>query len=217
MKFFISFILFFSLVSKSYAQEKTFVGVAQYKMGMVGGADDDSTVFVFDKKRIAQVLYMPDEKNPGKRVEIRIISDFANNRQYIVNEESKSFKMANLEKSKPYDFINTDKIMLVKGSVCFHYKADSSQIDKSIMLQADCLAAPDYVNENVREFWAMGVLPVIVDNRLVMDFIVTESKAVKPRIYIANIKRLTSVDEFFDIKGYKDIAEKAISGKENGN
>jgi hypothetical protein len=95
--------------------------------------------------------------------------------------------------------------MLVKGSVCFHYKGDSSQIDKSKMQRVDCLAAIDYMNEYIKEFWFMGFHPIIVDSKIVMDFIVTENDGSKPRIYISDISARTNVDEYFNLTGYKEI------------
>jgi len=93
----------------------------------------------------------------------------------------------------------------VKGSVCFHYKADSSQIDKSKMLRADCLAALDYSKQGIKSYWFMGMHPIIVDNRIVMDFIVTEPDRSRPRIYISDIVAKQSVDDYFDISNLKKI------------
>lgn len=204
MKIFTLSIIFFVIVFPSYGQ-KAFIGVAKYRMAVVGGSDNDSSAIVFDKNRILQTLYLTDEKNLKKVNELNIISDFSTNRQYTLNKISKTYKVDTLINTKQYNFIDTKKIILVKGGVCFHLKADSSQIDKSTMLRADCLAAIDYMNENIKEFWFMGFQPIIVDSKIVMDFIVTEPDGSKPRVYISEILAKTKVDEYFDLTGFKEV------------
>lgn len=201
----IYFSVIFSLIACLSFGQKIFIGVAKYRMAVVGGADEDSCSIVFDKSRILQTLYLPDEKNPKIINEINIISDFSANRQYTLNKIAKTYKVDTLIITKQYSFIDTKKIMLVKGSVCFHYKADSSQIDKSKMQRADCLAAIDYMNENIKEFWFMGFQPIIVDNKIVMDFIVTEPDGSKPRVYISDIAAMKSVEEYFNLTNYREV------------
>jgi hypothetical protein len=204
MKTFTLSLIFFCIAIFSHGQ-KAFVGVAKYRMAVVGGPDDDSSAIVFDKNRILQTLYLPDEKKPKKVNEISIISDFSANRQYILNKIARTYKVDTLINTKQYNFIDTKKIMLVKGSVCFHYKADSSQIDKSKILRADCLAAIDYKNETIKEFWFMGIQPIIIDSKIVMDFIVTEPDGSKPRVYISDIAAMKSVEQYFDLTDYREV------------
>ena len=188
----------------SYGQ-KEFVGVAKYRMAVVGGPDEDSTAIVFDKNRILITFYPPSREDPKKIEEISIINDFSKNKQYTLNKITKTYKTDTLINTIGYDFIDTKKIMIVKGAVCFHYKADSSKIDKSNMLRADCLAAIDFMNESIKNFWLMGFQPIIVDSKIVMDFIVTEPDGSKPRVYISNIIAKQNVDEYFDISSYKEV------------
>lgn len=198
-------LLIFSFAATLSQGQKAFVGIAKYRMAVVGGPDEDSSTIVFDKNRILHILYVPDEKDPQKINEISILSDFSDNKQYILNKAAKTYRVGIIVDAKPYDFINTNKIMLVKGDVCFHYKADSSQIDNSKMLRGDCLAASIYKNENIRECWFMDAQPIIIDSRIVMDFIVTEPDGSKPRIYISDITEMKSVDGYFDLTGYREI------------
>jgi len=41
----------------------------------------------------------------------------------------------------------------------------------------------------LRNFWFMGIQPIIIDGKIVMDFIVTEPGGAKPRVYIADIAK----------------------------
>jgi len=193
-----------TIASPSYGQN-TFIGIAKYRMAVVGGPDEDSSTIIFDKNRILQILYFHGKKKKSKTEELNTIIDFATKKQYTLNKIAKTFKVDTLINIKPYDFFDTKKIMLVKGSVCFHLKADSSQIDKSKMLSADCLAAIDFMNDNIKEFWFMNFQPIIIDSKIVMDYIVTEPDGSKPRIYISDISARTNVDEYFDFTGYKEV------------
>jgi hypothetical protein len=204
MKIFIPLLLLLTITIFSYGQ-KEFVGVAKYRMAVVGGPDEDSIAIVFDKNRILVTLYAPSHEDPKKIHEIAIINDFSKNKQYTLNKIEKTYKTDTLINTVGYDFIDTKKTMIVKGTVCFHYKADSSKIDKSNMLRADCLAAIDYMNESIKNFWFMGFQPIIVDSKIVMDFIVTEPDGSKPRVYISGIVALKSVAEYFDLTGYKEV------------
>jgi hypothetical protein len=203
MKIFISLLLLLTITFFSYGQ-KQFVGVAKYKMAVVGGPDEDSILIVFDKNRILITLYTPSRENPKKIHQIVIINDFSKNKQYILDNVAKTYKTDTLINTIGYDFIDTKKIMIVNDAACFHYKADSSQIDKSTMLRADCLAAVDYMNESIKNFWFMGFQPIIIDSKIVMDFIVTEPDGSKPRIYISEIAAKQNVDEYFDLSNYKE-------------
>jgi hypothetical protein len=204
MKIFISLLLLLAITLFSYGQ-KQFVGVAKYKMAVVGGPDEDSLAIVFDKNRILITLYTPSHENPKKIHQIIIINDFSKNKQYTLDNVAKTYKIDTLINAIGYGFIDTKKIILVKGAVCFHYKADSSQIDKTNMLRGDCLVAIDYMNESIKNFWFMGFQPIIVDSKIVMDFIVTEPDGSKPRVYISEIVAKQSVDEYFDLSNYKEL------------
>ena len=94
--------------------------------------------------------------------------------------------------------------MLVKGDVCLHYKADSTLIDESKMKAADCLVSKTYINKNIKNFWLLGFQPIIIDDKIVMDFIVTENDGSKPRVYISDMIAMKNVDAYFDLSAYKE-------------
>ena len=56
----------------------------------------------------------------------------------------------------------------------------------------------------LRNFWFMGIQPIIIDGKIVMDFIVTEPGGAKPRVYIADIAK-QNTEAYFDLSDYKMI------------
>lgn len=203
MKLLITVLFLLAITQFSFAQ-KEFVGVAKYKMAVVGGPDEDSMEVVFDKTRLLVKLYAPNRENKKVIEEMLFLNDFATNKLYMINKASKSYKVDGLLNVEGYPFINTQKIMLVRGDVCLHYKADSTEIDESKMKAADCLVSKTYINKNIKKFWLLGFQPIIIDDKIVMDFIVTENDGSKPRIYISNMIAMKNVDAYFDLSGYKE-------------
>jgi len=204
MKLILSTIALILATNLSFGQNE-FVGIAKYRMAVVGGTDEDSLTVVFDKSRILLTLYLPSQNNPGKIEEVNIIHDFKRKKQYTLNKASRTFKTDTLINTSPYDFIDTKKIKTVQSGICFHYKADVGKINKSEMLAADCLASLDYTNTTIKEFWFMGFQPIFVDSRVVMDFIVTEPDGSKPRVYIKDIMSKTTVSQYFDMVNYTEV------------
>jgi len=203
MKLFITSLFVLAITQLSFAQ-KEFIGIAKYKMGVVGGPDEDSMEVVFDKTRLLIKLYAPGRDNPKVIEEMLFLNDFATNKQYTINKASKVYKAGGLLNITGYPFINTNKIMLVKGDVCLHYKADSTKIDESKMKAADCLVSKTYINKNIKNFWLLGFQPIIIDDKIVMDFIVTEDNGSKPRVYISDMIAMKNVDAWFNLSGYKE-------------
>ena len=123
IKIFALFLTFSLLGFVSYGQ-KTFIGVAKYRMAVVGGPDEDSSTIVFDKNRILQTLYLSDAKNPKKINEVNIINDFSAKRQYTLNKINKTYKADTLINTRQYNFIDTSNIK------CYH-KHNSKGIEGS--------------------------------------------------------------------------------------
>jgi hypothetical protein len=196
--------LFILVITQFSYGQKEFIGIAKYKMAVVGSADEDSMEIVFDKSRILVKLYATSRDNPKLAEEMFILNDFKTNKQYIINKANKTYKVDSLLNITGYNFINTQKIKLVNGDICLHYKADEDQIDESKMKGADCLVSKKYINKNITNYWFMGIQPVIIDEKIVMDFIVTERDDSKPRIYITNLITRQNVDFYFDLSSYRE-------------
>lgn len=181
--------------------------MVKYKMSVVGGNEKqaDSMAIVLDKTRALIILYVPTKADPKKVEEMLIVDDLKSQQQYVINKTTKVYQVNTLNNKPAYDFYDTKKMMLVKGEIRFHYKGDSSQLDKSVMLRSDCLVSIDHTKADIKNYWFMGIHPIILDNKLVTDFIVTEATGGKPRIYVSDIIPMQNVDTYFDLKEYKQL------------
>jgi hypothetical protein len=200
------FCLLFFVSVAAFAQTE-FIGIIKYKMTVVGGDEQhpDSMQIVFDKSRLMISLYMPDQEKPGGKYLFSMIEDFAAKREYILDEPTKSYKNDSMLVQTTLHFIDTKKMGLIKGFTCFYYKADSSTIDSSKITNAECMASIDHTKKDINNFMFMSMQPVIVDNRIVLDFLATEPDGTQPRIFVSELIAKTNVEEYFDLSKYKEV------------
>ncbi len=188
----------------AYAQGD-FIGIAKYKMTEVGGDENqaDSMAVVFDKKRLLITLYIQDPQVAGKFRERVFYEDFENKVTYVINRENKTYKQDSLNTENNYDFSENGKQVMVKNHKCAHYKADPEFLDKSAMTNAELLGGIDYPCTYIKNYVFSGFQPIIVDEKVVLDFIITQPDGVMPRIYVSLIYRMPDVSSFFDLSEYK--------------
>ncbi len=188
--------------------QKVFTGVVKYKMSVLGGDEKkaDSMRIVFDTNRIMATLYVPSEQKRGTIEEMGILVDFKTHKQYYIDNVGKTYQEQPFGTPR-FRFLNTEKIAMSNGAICFHYKADSNGIDKTKMLKADCLASIDHTNAQIGNFWLMDIFPIVIEGKLVLDFIIKEPDGSQPRVYAATINRDENVKAYFDLTGYKLFAE----------
>ncbi|MEO8769862.1 MAG: hypothetical protein ABI402_07250 [Ferruginibacter sp.] len=204
MKQIIIYILLLLICNSSFAQN-SFTGIAKYKLGVVGGTDTntDSMAVVFDKNRVMIILYLPD----GNKVsEKRFIDDFIQKKSFRVDRDKRSYEVDTLKSATAYEFVNSNGIgAAVNNELCFRYKAKLTSADKTTTASAECLGSLNYMTSSIKDYSFLGVQPIIVDNRIVMDFTVIKTNGTKPSITISNIRRIDNVDSYFDLWGYKEV------------
>ena len=135
-------------------------------------------------------MYLPDLNHPGKITEKAFIDDFVAKKSFTLNEENKSYKRDTLKTSAKYNFINTLKVGSSNNALCIQYKADSANFNRSQISGVYCLASIDYRNSAVVKYFFLGIQPIIIDNRIVMDFVIAKPDGTKQRTYIYNIKKI---------------------------
>ncbi|MFT3912171.1 MAG: hypothetical protein QM737_22280 [Ferruginibacter sp.] len=187
----------------SFAQGN-FIGIAKYKLGVLGGTDTntDSMTVVFDQQRIAVILYIPDGNKISQKI---FIDDLKANKSYRLDADKLTYEADSLKTATAYKFINSNSIgYAVNNELCFRYKADLSGTDKTNITSAECLGSINYSNSFINNYSFLGVQPIIVDNRVVMDFTVVNSNGTKPTITVSDIRRMDNVDKYFDLAGYTE-------------
>ena len=198
--------LLFPLTYYSAIAQNEFTGIANYKITVEGSSNPitDSMSVIFGKQKVKITLYLPGSKSSDPVSEKVFIDDLDTKKSLAFSAETKTYKTDTLNASSKYDFVNTQKIAASSNNLlCFLYTADSTKIDKSSILRADCLAGIDYRNSLINNYYFLGIQPIIIDNRIVMDFIVTQTDGLQQRIYISDIKKIENVETYFDLNGYK--------------
>lgn len=197
-------IFFFLLIAGINTRAQDFIGVARYKLSVIGAAENhtDSMTVVFDKGRIMVILYLPGENKVAQKI---FVDDFSEAKSYRVDPEKKSYEVDSLKAGNTYEFINTNKIGAVNNNLCIRYNANMNGKDKSVVNSAECLAAIDYRFNSINNYQFLGIQPIVVDNRIVMDFTEYNSNGTKPNIVLVDISKMENVESYFDFWGYREV------------
>ncbi|MEP6594695.1 MAG: hypothetical protein ABJA71_02065 [Ginsengibacter sp.] len=200
--------LLFLSVNHSAGAQNDFTGIAKYRITVEGSNNPitDSMSVIFSKQKVKVILYLPDLTSSGHVSEKVFIDDFSTKKSTALNTEDKTYKTDSLNITPKYNFINTQKIVASSNNLlCFQYTVDPGNIDTSRILSADCFASIDYRNSFISNYSFLGIQPVIIDNRIVMDFNITQPDGVKQRIYISDIKKMDDVENYFNLTEYKEV------------
>lgn len=195
------------LIYYSAFAQNDFSGIIKYKMTVEGSRNPltDSMTVIFSKQKVKVILYLPDLKNKGRILERIFIDDFAARKSLVLNTESKTYTIDTLNSNPKYDFINTGKIGGSNNIICFQYRADSTKLDRERILSVNCLAGINYRNSIIANYFFLSIQPIIIDNRIVMDFTVTQPGGIKQKISVADVKKIPDVESYFNLTEYKKI------------
>lgn len=195
-------ILFVFIVHNGYAQS-SFTGLVKYHITVEGmdNAPTDSMMVVFDKDRVRVVMYLPDLADPQKVDERSFIDDFENKISYVITESAKSYKEDSLKTESMYVFTNTQRYGTVGRYLCFDYKAKPASPTGEIP-KTSCLCSIDYLYTGIKDYSFLGYQPIVIDNRIVLDYTVTQSNGTKPKVYATDIIPMTNVEKYFNIEWY---------------
>lgn len=196
--------LFLLLVCNNGVAQNDFTGIVKYKLSVLGSTDTntDSMSVIFDKDRVMIILYLPDGNKISEKI---FVDNFKERKSYRIDPEKKEYQVDTLKAATGYEFINDNSIGAVNNELCIRYKADLNGRDKSDVFAAECLAAINYRNSFIKNYSFLGVQPVIVDNRIVMDFVVNRTNGTRPDITVYNIRKIENVTEYFSLDGYTEI------------
>lgn len=199
MKSFVIYIAFLFFGQHCFAQGD-FTGIVKYRLSVLGGTDKntDSMCVVFDKDRVLVILYLPDGNKVSER---KFIDDFKDNKTYRLDPDKQTYETDSLKKGDAYTFIIANSIGAVNNELCMKYKAKLEDKDKSQVTAAECLASINF-RSPIQNYSFLGVQPMIVDNRIVMDYTVMRSNGSTPTITVYDIRRMDDVSKYFDLWGY---------------
>lgn len=203
MKKLFVYVLFSLFYSTGFAQND-FIGSVKYKLSILGSQDrnTDSMAVIFDRQRIMIILYLPDSNRVVEKV---FMDDLQEKKSYKIDREKSNYSVDSLKLFNPFKFINSNSIGQVDRELCIRYHADLSGADKTYVTSAECLAAINYRNSAIKEYSFLGVQPMIVDNRIVMDLLVRRPDGTKSTITAYDIRRMDNVESYFDFWEYIEV------------
>lgn len=183
--------------------QREFTGIAKYIMTVEGDSAKrvDSMAVVFGKSKIKIIFYLPNTGNWGIPSEKVFIDDLLTDSTFDIEPDSGTYTVYPIKKADQYEFSNTSRYDAVKRYICFVYKANPQKLDKEKIISAECLGSIDFYNNGIKNYSFLGVQPLIVDNRVVMDYTVVQKDGLKPKFYLYDIKKIENVEEYFSLEG----------------
>lgn len=188
--------------SMTFAQQD-FTGMAKYIMTVEGDSTHrkDSMAVIFGKDKIKIILYMPNTNNWGVPYEKIFIDDFTSQSTLDIDSEKGTYSVIPLKCTALYEFVNTNRFDAVRRFLCMSYEADPLKIDKTVAMRATCLGSIDYFKPTIKNYFFLGVQPLVIDNRIVMDFKVTQPNGLKPRVYLYDLQKIDDTAPYFNLDG----------------
>jgi hypothetical protein len=132
------------------------------------------------------------------------IDDFRNKKSFALDKAKGTYKMDSLKLTSSYQFIDTWKFEAsTNNTLCYRYRADSTKLDRSKISSVDCLGSLENLNRLINDYFFLGVQPIIIDNRIVMEFVTTKKDGTKERTSVVEITKTDNVRNYFDLSPYK--------------
>jgi hypothetical protein len=140
-----------------------------------------------------------------KKVDIGL-DDFKNKQQFEVDEDNFTYtQIPFMVSPADYRFKNTGQYDAVINKLCLQYAADSISPSKANVKKAICNASIDWGFHAIDNYSYLGVMPLVVDNRLVLsaDEFLKDGKVAK--VYMTTAEERRSTEESFNLMEYKII------------
>jgi hypothetical protein len=197
--------LFFCFIYNFTVAQKSFIGIAKYKMTVIGStyAKTDSMKIIFGIDKIKTIFYLPANDNSSKIMEKAYIDDFTTNTSIDIDQNGMTFTVSPMNLSEGFTFSNTNKYDAVISNLCLIYKADSMKFDRTKLSKVECFASIDYGFTKVKNYFFFGVQPIIIDNRIVLNFTTTQKDGLKPFVNLYDLKKMDDTESYFSLWGLK--------------
>jgi len=192
----------------SAVAQKDFIGIAKYNISTVGSENKqiDSILVFFGEKKIKLTFFLPAFTGTNGVSRKSVIIHFENKQQFEVDEDNLTYTQSPFMLSPAYyRFKNTGQYDAVINKLCLQYVADSISPSKANVSKAICNASIDWGFHAIENFSYLGVMPLVVDNRLVMssDEFLKDGKVAK--VYMTTAEERRSTEESFNLMEYKII------------
>ena len=199
---------FFFIVSLLYVNasfsQLYFHGIAKYRLMVDGSAESktDSMTVVFGKNKIKTIFYFLSEN--GSVVQNEYIDDIAEKMTYTINPQLKSYSKSPMKTEDPFSFKNKYSYNSVLNNLCLLYSSDDIRNFNADYNNAECYAGIDFMYDDVRNYFFYGVQPLIIDNRIILEYRVYQSNGMIQKVELTEINKLDETDPFFDLQGFTE-------------
>lgn len=182
---------------------KDFRGEIRYNLSVLGGTSTtkDSMVVLIDGQKILVKLFLPDSTGVSETV---FIDDLEKKRTYRIEKKTGLYYVDTLRVHAALSFSNIYSLGAVNRELCLRYVANLEGTDKINMMSAECLAAINYRTEQIIFYSFLGVQPVVVDNRIVMEYNVTRPDGSISNVTVTSIRKVDSLEAQFDLSSYRE-------------
>ncbi len=133
------------------------------------------------------------------------IDNFTAQTSIAIEPDSGTYVVSPLKITENNAYINTHSFAANRNFLCLVYKADTSTLNRSSIISAECLGSIDFNYEPVKNYSFLGVQPIVVDNRIVMEYIVKQANGLKPRVTLYEIKKMDDTESYFSVDGLKEV------------
>jgi len=198
----------FTIFIFSAVAQKDFIGIAKYNICTIGSENKqvDSIMVVFGEHKIKLTFFLPSSNVANSVSRKSVIIHFENKQQFEVDEDNFTYtQIPFMVSPADYRFKNTGQYDAVINKLCLQYAADSISPSKANVKKAICNASIDWGFHSIDNYSYLGVMPLVVDNRLVLsaDEFLKDGKVAK--VYMTTAEERRSTEESFNLMEYKII------------
>jgi hypothetical protein len=200
------FIFYFIISAFSGFAQKDFIGIARYRMTVEGDSAKrtDSMAVIFGKNQIKIILFIPDENNWGIPREKIFIDDFNTQKTIDIDSDNGTFRSSPMKTDSSFEFINTNRYGACNRYLCLVYEPPARRSGHMNRNRMECLASIDFFKPSIKNYFFLGVQPIIIDNRIVMDYLVTQPDGLKPKVGLYRIEKMENTDKYFNLDGFTE-------------
>lgn len=202
MKHFI--LAIFYLVTMHTVLAQHFSGVIRYqiKNEYNGLSNIDSMMVVYGDKQIRVTFYEKDNATK-KIISNSFIEDFDQKLHIELSPEGRSYHVSPLELKQSVLYKNTYKYEAVDNQLCLNYQATYSSGSNVSMNKEEALCGINYMFNGVSNYYYWGVQPIVVEDRIVLEYRALQKDGKKLTISVMEAIPLKNTSSYFELWGLK--------------
>lgn len=169
-----------------------------------GKQSTDSMVVIVGRKQLKITCYHEEKnKRMSKVVQNSFIEDFDHGLHVDLSSDGYSYHESPLELNQLIQFDNTYKFEPVDNQLCLIYRAEGFSSANSIANREEALCGINYAFDGPSNYLHLGVLPIIIDGRAVLQYRKMGKDGIKRTVTCYKIIPLKNTASYFELWGLK--------------